>query len=368
MGSAAHRMLSVYRTYFGLQLSRNLGDILNNDQQPGTPQQPDHNGWQQPDAPVPGPDGQQQQFPPYPPQPGQPYPPQQGQQNQQGQPEFGQPPYPPQADQYNVGQPPYGDPGHGPYGQPGPGQFGPPPPKGGIPVWGWVAGGVGVVAVLAVAGVMVLGGLVSSKAQEADPKPTETAGSSASADATEEATTQESSAAATDDAVYLFNDADFTSAPVWSTAMPAGWTMSDAKGGTFTYRNTDNPCIFTSHQAILPPSAATTDEEATKATMQTEINGLKALAGSPVSVVTDADSLYTKLRNSDGNVIELQEAELRFTNKSNTALVYRMAVRAMPAGDGLMELSLACPANLATEADLWTELTDSFIMIDDPAA
>ncbi|MBT2538260.1 hypothetical protein [Arthrobacter sp. ISL-69] len=342
---------------------------MNNDQQPGTPQQPDHNGWQHPDAPAPGPDSQQQQqFPPYPPQPGQPYPPQPGQQNQQGQPEFGQPPYPPRADQYNVGQPPYGEPGHGQYGQPGPGQFGQTPPKGGIPVWGWVAGGVGVVAVLAVAGVMVLGGIVSANARNVTPAPTETAGSTESAGATEEATADGSSAAATDDAVYLFEDADFTSAPVWATALPAGWTMSDAKGGTFTYSNSDYPCIFTVHQAILPPRSAITDEEATKASMQIEIDGIKKAASSPVTVVTDADSLYTKLRNADGQTIELQEAELRFKNKSNVDLVYRLAVRSMPAGDGLMELILTCPANLPTESELWTELTDTVTMKDDPAA
>ena len=102
--------------------------------------------------------------------------------------------------------------------------------------------------------------------------------------------------------------------------------------------------------------------------MQREIAGIKTAAGSPVTVVTDADSLYTKLRNADGHVIELQEAELRFKNKSNVDLVYRMAVRAMPSGNGLMELDLACPANLPTESELWTELTDSVTMIDDPAA
>lgn len=33
-----------------------------------------------------------------------------------------------------------------------------------------------------------------------------------------------------------------------------------------------------------------------------------------------------------------------------------------------MELNLACPAKLPTESDLWTELRDSVIMVDDPAA
>lgn len=295
---------------------------MNNDQQPGVPPQPEHNGWQQP----------------------------------------GQPPYPPRADQYNYNQPPYG--------QPGPGQYGPPAPKGGFPVWGWVAGGVGAVAVLAVVGVMVLGGLGSKKEAEAAPAPTETAGSSESAKAnTQEATAGEASAAATgDEDLYIFQDADFTSAPVWSTKMPAGWTTSDIKEGTIQYRSKESPCNFTTHQAILPPRDETTDEEATKTSMQLEIDGIKSTVGKPVTVVTDADSLYTKLRNADGRVIEMQEAELRFKNKSDVDVVYRIAVRSMPAGDGLMELILACPADVPTESDLWMELTDSVTMVDDPAA
>lgn len=299
---------------------------MNIDQQPGMPQQPVHNGWQQP-----------------------------GQQNQPGYPDqqaHGQPPYPPRADQYNFNQPPYG----------------PPPPKGGFPVWGWVASGVGVVAVLAVAGVMALGGLGSAKEREPAPAPTESTGSSASAEATEEATTDESSAAASgDEDLYIFQDADFTSPPVWSVQLPAGWTMSDAKDGTTQYRSSDNPCLFTTHQAVLPPSGAVTDEEATKASMQAEIEGVKKAAASPVTVVTDAESLYTKLRNADGRVIELQEAELRFKNKIDVDLVVRLAVRAMPSGTGLMELDLACPANMPTESDVWTELTGSVTMVDDPA-
>ena len=348
---------------------------MNNDQQPGVPQQPENNGWQQP--------GQQNQQG-RPDQQGQPG--QQNQQNQQGRPDQqgqhgqqnqpgqyqptpGQPPYPPRADQYNVGQPPYGDPNQGPYGQPGPGQFGQAPPKGGIPVWGWVAGGVGVAAVLAVTGAMVLGGLGTGKGPEAAPAPTESTRSSESANATDGATPDASPAPASGaESVYLFQDADFTSPPVWSTKIPDGWKMSDIKGGTVTYRSSENPCIFTTHQAILPPREATVDEEATAATMQAEIEGVKSLAGSPVTVVSDAGSSYTKLRTSDGKMIELQEAELRFKNKGNTDLVYRIAVRSMPAGNGLMELNLACPANLPTESELWSEMRDSVIMVDDPAA
>lgn len=241
-------------------------------------------------------------------------------------------------------------------------------PEGGFPFWGWVASGVGAVAVLAVAGVMVVGGLGSTKEPEAAPAPTETAGSSASTEATEEATTVESSAAATgDEDLYIFQDADFTSAPVWSTKMLEGWTTSDVKDGTIQYRSKESPCNFTTHQAILPPRDETTDEAATRTLMQLEIEGIKSTVGKPVTVVTDADSLYTKLRNADGRVIEMQEAELRFKNKSDVDVVYRIAVRSMPAGDGLMELILACPSDLSTESDLWMELTDSVTMVDDPA-
>ena len=306
-----------------MQLSQILWDILNNDQQPGVPQQPEHNGWQHP-------------------------------------------PNPPRADQYNFGQPPYGDAGPGQYGQPGPMQSGQTPPKRKFPVWGWVLMGIGTLAILAFGGLLWLGAIV--QASQASPTPAKTAGSSESAQATEEATTDESSAAATgDEDLYIFQDADFTTPPVWSVQMPAGWTMSDAKDGTIQYRSSDNPCLFTTHQAILPPSDSTTDEEATRASMQAEIEGVKKAAASPVTVVTDADSLYTKLRNADGRVIELQEAELRFKNKIDVDLVVRLAVRAMPSGNGLMELDLACPANMPTESDVWTELTDSVTMVDDPA-
>jgi hypothetical protein len=352
MGTTAHRRARVCQPYFWLQLAQILGDLLNHDQQPGVPQQPENNGWQQPGQNQPG---------------------------QQGQPVPGQPPYPtrpPHADQYNYGQPPYGDrppgygqPGQGPYGQPGPGQFGQTPPKGGIPVWGWVAGGVGVAAVLAVTGVMVLGGLGSGKGNEAAPAPTESTRTPESAETGDAAATDRSPAADSGGKeVYLFQDADFTSAPVWSAKMPDSWKVSGIKGGTITYRSSVNACIFTTHQAILPPGEATDDEKATAATMRAEIEGVKTLAGTAVTVVSDDGSSYTKLRNSDGSMIELQEAELRFKNKSGTDLVYRIAVRSMPAGDGLMELNLACPANLPTEPNLWTELKESVTMVDDPAA
>ena len=188
-------------------------------------------------------------------------------------------------------------------------------------MWVWVAGGVGVAAVLAVTGVMVLGGLDSGKGPEAAPAPTESTRSTESAKAAESpeasdgASPDKSPAAASGtESVYLFQDADLTSPPVWSTKIPHGWKMSDVKLGTVTYRSSENPCIFTTHQAILPPREATVDEEATAATMQTEIEGVKSLAGSPVTVVSDAGSY------------------------------------------------------LPAESDPWTELRDSVIMVDDPAA
>ncbi|MCY1242337.1 hypothetical protein D9M72_552910 [compost metagenome] len=100
---------------------------------------------------------------------------------------------------------------------------------------------------------MVLGGLGSNKQQEAAPAPTETAGSSESAGATEEATGESSAIASGEEDLYIFQDADFTSAPVWSTKMPEGWTMSEVKGGTIQYRSKESPCNFTTHQAILTP-------------------------------------------------------------------------------------------------------------------
>ena len=161
---------------------------------------------------------------------------------------------------------------------------------------------------------MVLGGLGSGKGPEAAPAPAESTRSSESADAsggasdsaTDGASPDKSPAAASGaESVYLFQDADLTSPPVWSTKIPDGWKMSDVKLGTVTYRSSDSPCIFTTHQAILPPREATVDEEATAATMQTEIEGVKSLAGSPVTVVSDAGSYLpaesdprTELRDS----------------------------------------------------------------------
>ena len=43
-----------------------------------------------------------------------------------------------------------------------------------------------------------------------------------------------------------------------------------------------------------------------------------------------------------------------------------MAVRATASSNGLMELALACPGSLATESELWQELTDGVRMVDAP--
>ena len=144
--------------------------------------------------------------------------------------------------------------------------------------------------------------------------------------------------------------------------------MQDVKGGTVTYRNATNNCIFTTHQAILPPTDETSDEAATASSMEQEIAGIKAQAAGNVEVVEDSGSVYAKLRNDDGDVIELQEAELRFKNRKNVDVVFRIALRSMPGSNGLMELTQACPASAPSEDLVWSENTDSVTMRDDPSA
>ena len=48
--------------------------------------------------------------------------------------------------------------------------------------------------------------------------------------------------------------------------------------------------------------------------------------------------------------IRMQAAELRFKTAKDADVIYRMALRATPGSDGLMELRLACPASLSTES------------------
>jgi hypothetical protein len=384
-----------------------LGDPVNNNQQPGWPEQPRPNGN---DGTVPPPPPAAPGQPPYggqpsqPEQPGQPPYPAQPQYPAQppygAQPPYaGQPPYGDPAQPQYPGQPPYGDPaqpqyqgqpqypaqpqpgqdpwaqqpyGQQPYGAPGsaPGT-GAGKPKGRIPLWGWIGGGVAVVALLGVGGVV----LANSMAGALKPKPVP-CGSGASgclppspsASADPEASGDPAPAPSGEaESLYLFDDSDFTAPPVWSIQKSSDWQMQSIKGGTITYRNSSNNCLFTTHQAILPPTDETTDEAATALSMEQEIAGIKSQAAGTVDVVEDSGSVYAKLRNDDGAVIELQGAELRFKNRKNVDVVFRIALRSMPGSDGLMELTQACPASAPAEDLVWSENTDSVTMKDDPS-
>jgi hypothetical protein len=380
---------------------------LSNNQQPGWPHQPNQqqpnpqqpqpeHGGEYPAVPqAPGQDGQQtQQFPPYnPQQPGQdghhnqqfpPYNPQQpgqdGQHSQPEQPEYGgdyptvrrypsqdgqqtqqYPPYNGQPGQ--PGQPFYGDPAQqysaqqdgAPYGQPGSPMYPQPAQKKGMPVWGWVASGAGALAVIAVAGVMVFNGLAGGKQPVVvDP----TASESAAPD--ESAAPVETEVA---EIVSLYDETDFASAPVWSVQPPEGWTMEQVREGTMEYTNADLQCVFTTHQAILPPTGETEELAATKVAMAAEINAVKQSIDGSVDVVKDDSSAYIKLRD-DSTEIELQKAELRFKNKNNADVVYLMALRATPSSDGLMEVGLACPGGMIGASSLWYELVERVTMTD----
>ncbi|TAP45180.1 hypothetical protein [Arthrobacter sp. S39] len=242
------------------------------------------------------------------------------------------------------------------YGQPP--MFMQAPPKTGISMWGWIAGGAGVVAVIAVAGVLVFNGLSGgSKQPEVLHSPS----------ISESAAPEESADAAASDgagsAVYLFDESDFTSPPVWSIREPEGWTKEPVKAGEVNYRNARLQCTFTIHQDALPATRDAGDEAATAAAMATEIGGVKQAVGKPVEVVDEAGSVYVGLRDGSKD-IELQEAELRFKNDNNADVVYRMAMRATTGSSGLMELALACPGGVADEGALWLELTDRVSMVD----
>lgn len=330
---------------------------MTNNQQPGWPQQPNN---QQPPpegtphppippAPVFGPDGQPQQFPPHTQQPGQqPY------TQQPGQPPYAQQEWPQQ------GQPPYGNEG----GQYGPGSsFMQAPPKKGMPVWGWVAGGAGVVAVLAVAGVMAFNGLAGSN--QADPVPDLKATESAAPEESAASEDLADSEATRSTSVYTFDDAGFTSAPVWSIKEPQGWTKEQVSEGTVNYRNASLQCTFTTYQATLEPTGETDDEASTKRILASEIEGVKTSLGKPVELVDDTRSLYVKLRD-DGREIEMQQAELRFKNDSDADVVYRLAVRTTTSSNGLMELALACPAGMDYDYGLWLELAERVTMVEAP--
>ncbi|MGM9473786.1 hypothetical protein ACS5PJ_17500 [Pseudarthrobacter sp. YS3] len=324
---------------------------MNNNQQPGWPQQPSNQPQQPEDGPA---------YPPVPPAPGH------GQDHGQGQ---SWPP--PQSQQYGqqqpgqpYGQQPYGDPQQ--YGQPfgqAP-QFTQPAPKSGMPVWGWVAGGVGVVAVIAVAGVLAFNGLSGgSKGPDAVPAPAPTVSESAAA--RESADASPSAGADAAGAVYLFDESDFSTPPAWTIQEPKGWAKEEVKDGMLRYRNAGLQCTFTTYQAVLQPTGENGDEATTALVMASEIEAVKKSAGKPVEVVNDTASTYVSLRDG-GQDIELQEARLRFKNDKDVDVTYRMAVRATASSNGLMELALACPGSLATEAELWLELTDGVRMVDAP--
>ena len=321
-----------------------LGKAVNNNDQPGWPQQPNNQpgitppeqqGAYPPIPPAPGPGVQPPQFPPTTPQ-------------QQG-PEpladtalrYGHLPSPDASQQYG----------------PAP-VFMQAPPKTGLPVWGWIAGGVGAVAVIAVAGVMVFNGLsVGSKEPDAIPDPGAT--KTAAPEESPEQTGEESDRAN----IFIFENADFTSPPVWSVKEPEGWRVEKVNEGTVNYRNANLQCTFTVHQGIMPPAGGIADEAATEAALASEIDAVKQSVGKPVEVVDQTGSVYVALRDGSGD-IEMREAELRFKNGNDADVAYRMAVRATSSSSGLMELALACPAGLQTEEILWWDLTDRVTMVD----
>jgi hypothetical protein len=228
----------------------------------------------------------------------------------------------------------------------------PPPQKKGMPLWGWIAGGAGALVVIAVVGIMVFNILFLGRQPVVVPEPT----------ASESATAEE---AALPEVVYLHDETDFRSAPVWSVRAPEGWAMETVKEGTVKYTNSESKCVFTVFQAALPHTGETEDGAATRYAMTQEINTVKKTVGGSVDVVDETGSTYVKLR--DGSTeIELQEAELRFKNNNNADVVYRMAVRATASSDGLMELGLACPGGMSDESVLWSELVDRITMTDAP--
>ncbi|MET3175774.1 UNVERIFIED_ORG: hypothetical protein ABIB52_003643 [Arthrobacter sp. UYCu721] len=280
---------------------------MNNNQQPGWPQQPDN----QPQQPEDG-----SQYPPIPPAPGQ-------------APGQSWPPPQSQPHEHQQGQQPYGAPGQRYVQAPA---FTQTPPKSGMPVWGWVAGGVGSVAVIAVAGVMAFNGLASgSKQPEAAPSPI--ASESAAPEESAAAAASAGAGAGAGSAVNLFDESDFSSPPAWSVKEPSGWTKEPVKEGMTNYRNASLQCTFTTYQAVLEPTGETGDEATTALVMASEIDAVEKSVGKPVEVIDDAASTYVKLR--DGNKdIELQEAELRFKNDKDIDVVYRMALRTTPEATG----------------------------------
>ncbi|KRE74490.1 hypothetical protein [Arthrobacter sp. Soil762] len=137
-----------------------------------------------------------------------------------------------------------------------------------MPAWGWVAGGVGVAAVIAVAGVMAFNGLAGgSKEPDAVPSP------NVSGSAVPEETAAAAPMVGTGGAVYLFDDSGFSRAPAWSIKEPAGWSKETVKDGMTNYGHSSLQCTFTTYQAALdapattgtPGTTGTTGDEATTA-------------------------------------------------------------------------------------------------------
>ncbi|MEJ1178658.1 MULTISPECIES: hypothetical protein [unclassified Pseudarthrobacter] len=230
-----------------------------------------------------------------------------------------------------------------------------PPVSKSMPAWGWVAAGAGAGAVIAVAGMMVFNGLSGgSKEPDAIPDPgiTETAGP-------EESMEVDSNRAN----IFIFENADFTSPPVWSVKEPEGWRVDQVDEGTVNYSNAKLQCTFTVHQGTA--TGGTADEAATEAALAAEIDTVKKSVGKPVEVMDQTGSVYVALRDGTGD-IEMREAELQFKNDYNADVTYRMAVRATSSSSGLLELSLACPTGLQTEEILWWDLTDRVTVVDAP--
>ncbi len=134
---------------------------------------------------------------------------------------------------------------------------------------------------------MVFNGLAGSNKPDAVPdlKASESAAPEESAASEElaEAGATESAAGA----VYIFDDAGFSGAPVWSIKEPQGWTKEPVKEGMVNYRNASLQCTFTTYQATIEPTGGTDDEAATKLVMASEIEAVKSSVGKPVEVIDE---------------------------------------------------------------------------------
>lgn len=111
-----------------------------------------------------------------------------------------------------------------------------------MPMWGWVAGGVGTKEPDAVTG----------------PAVSESAAPQESADASPNAEAEAAGAA------YLFNESDLSTPPARAVKEPAGWTREEVKDGMLRYRTTGLQCTFTTYQAALEPTGESGDEATTR--------------------------------------------------------------------------------------------------------